>query len=904
MAKPSSYWDKRAIKNLSDAEKQSEAYIARINKMYDQAQRNIQRDLENIYANYSKATGMDVQSLKTLLTKSETDKLWKELKAKGLDQYVKGNYKARISRLEKLQAQVYAKAKELYPQEQQAHTELYKGVVNGSYYKTIYDVQMGTGLDFAFSKIDDNMMNALLNEKWSGKNYSQRIWGNTDLLAESLSEIIGGAMMSGQSLAKTSRQLRERFDVSKYYADRLVRTETNHFNNEADAMAYEEMDVDKYVFLATLDTRTSSICQEMDGKVIPLKDREVGKNYPPLHPNCRSKTRVYMGEEIEATLKRRARNPKTGKTEIVGNISYKEWAKQNGLDQPNVPKAKKTTPKTPKKDDFKEITDAIDFQYGNYTDKDFYDWEDHYNDLNKGVKLSDEEQENIERYTEGGHIGMNGVSRNDTDALRKLQYTDEDIKRANENADALEKTLSKYDLDTDIVTHRFERDVSWLTGGGNGVEELEKLVGTEYKTDGFTSSGMYANRSRFTGGKTDAVHFEIVTPKGTNGAYLSMSKKGETEFLYNRNTRYKVLDGGERIVKERKYNFSTGQFDDVDVKERFLKVQVIPEETPTKAVAKTAEKAVEKPVKKPVKKVAEEVKTPRNNVKIDVSDLPEPMKSKKELENSQILCDYINGQTDADPKVAKMYKLSGKMADGNPYKISHAKSKGNGLTYYPDDYSDVTLNVPKLNGTDDIGKVNTVLHENAHLIDFMVGSTEPTHFASSANGKLFKTVATTDDKIGDKVGKLFDAYNKEFDDVEHTLNKKYSNLRNEIGEKYLNGEIPYKEYTKLLDKSRAEERAELETVTRNLMGGGVNNLQDIYDALSGGMYYNNRTVRYGHGTHCYMFDNSARVREIKAQYSTLSISRPDLIELLKEDKPALVEALDELVDEIIKRYGG
>ena len=333
MAKPSSYWDKRAIRRLTDAEKRGEEYSKRIQKIYDQAYKNIQRDIDNIYANYSKATGLDVQSLKTLLTKSETDKLWKELKAKGLDQYIKGNYKARISRLEKLQAQIYAKAKEIYPKEQLEQTMCYEGVINDSYYKAIYDTQMGTGLDFAFSKIDDNMVSSLLSERWSGKNYSQRIWGNTDILAESLSEIIGGAMSSGQSIAKTSREVRERFGVAKYYADRLVRTEVNHFNNEADAMAYEEMDVDKYVFLATLDTRTSTKCQEMDGEVIPLKERQVGKNYPPLHPNCRSKTRAYMGEEIEKTLKRRARDPVTGKTEVIGNVSYKEWAKQHGIDQ-------------------------------------------------------------------------------------------------------------------------------------------------------------------------------------------------------------------------------------------------------------------------------------------------------------------------------------------------------------------------------------------------------------------------------------------------------------------------------------------------------------------------------------------------------------------------------------------
>ena len=332
MAKPSNYWDKRALRRLTEAEKQGEAYSKRIQKIYDRANKNIQREIENIYANYSKATGMDVQSLKTLLTKTQTQKLWDELKAKGLDQYVKGNYKARITRLEQLQAQIYAKAKEVYTQEQKTHTACYSDVLSDSYYKAIYDTQMGTGWDFPFSTLDDNLVKSVLSERWSGKNYSQRIWGNTDLLAQSISEIVGGALLSGQSIQKTSRQIRERFDVSKYYADRLVRTECNHFHNQADAMAYEEMSVEKYVFMAVLDNRTSEICQKYDNQVIDLKDKKEGVNFPPLHPNCRSTTRAYMGEEIEKTLKRRARNPITGENEVIDNISYKEWAEKHGLD--------------------------------------------------------------------------------------------------------------------------------------------------------------------------------------------------------------------------------------------------------------------------------------------------------------------------------------------------------------------------------------------------------------------------------------------------------------------------------------------------------------------------------------------------------------------------------------------
>lgn len=336
MSKSSKYWDRRALKRLNDVEKSSDLYIKRIKNIYKQAYKNIEKDIENIYQNYSKDTGLDVQKLKELLTRSETKKTWEQMKRQGLDKYVKNNYKSRISRLEQIQAQIYAKAKQIYPKEELEQTMCYKGVINNSYYKAVYDTQMGTGYDFSFNKIDENLFNSLLNEQWSGANYSQRIWKNTDILADSVSQIVGGAILSGQSITKTCKQIRDSFDVCNYYAKRLVRTETNHFNNEADAMAYEEMGIDKYVFVATLDSRTSEKCQNMDNKVFDYKDKETGVNFPPLHPNCRSKTRGYLGEKMEKTLKRRARNPITGKTEIINNMSYRDWIKRYGLGANNT----------------------------------------------------------------------------------------------------------------------------------------------------------------------------------------------------------------------------------------------------------------------------------------------------------------------------------------------------------------------------------------------------------------------------------------------------------------------------------------------------------------------------------------------------------------------------------------
>ena len=47
----------------------------------------------------------------------------------------------------------------------------------------------------------------------------------------------------------------------------------------------------------------------------------------------------------------------------------------------------------------------------------------------------------------------------------------------------------------------------------------------------------------------------------------------------------------------------------------------------------------------------------------------------------------------------------------------------------------------------------------------------------------------------------------------------------------------------------------------------------------------------------------ARKAEIIANYGAMSVTRPDLIDMLREDKPELVEALDALVEEMLKKVG-
>ncbi len=128
-------------------------------------------------------------------------------------------------------------------------------------------------------------------------------------------------------------EIRQRFNVGSFYAERLIRTETNHFENETEFIAYQEMGIDQYVFVATLDGRTSDMCRSHDGQIYKMSERQEGYNYPPLHPFCRSTVRGYIGKDYEPKM-RSARNKLGGKY-FVPNMSYNEWIKDVQFN-PNV----------------------------------------------------------------------------------------------------------------------------------------------------------------------------------------------------------------------------------------------------------------------------------------------------------------------------------------------------------------------------------------------------------------------------------------------------------------------------------------------------------------------------------------------------------------------------------------
>lgn len=322
-------------------------------------------------------------------------------------------------------------------------------------------------------------------------------------------------------------------------------------------------------------------------------------------------------------------------------------------------------------------------------------------------------------------------------------------------------------------------------------------------------------------------------------------------------------------------------------------------------------KATGQPVEAPKKAPAQE------RVQLSMSDYPPEFTKGAEGKNTQKLIDYINGLENADPNAVRLYASMGKLenisSNGIPFKITHGKNHALDYRYSTANHNlvDVKLNYPKLTGDNFAGQVNTTLHEQMHLLD-MYGRQDAAKFNkwfSTSKKSLVDTFASTSDDIGDDIAKLFKAHNAEHERIRDSLDKVYKKKIADVREKYLpNGMSPwedmkaYRQYEKEANKLRKLMEAERDYESRNIMGGGICNLQDIYDALSGGTYRANGTVMYGHGQRYYARHDS-RVHETIANYASLSVTRPDLIDMLRKDKPALCAELDDLIKELAEKAG-
>lgn len=320
-----------------------------------------------------------------------------------------------------------------------------------------------------------------------------------------------------------------------------------------------------------------------------------------------------------------------------------------------------------------------------------------------------------------------------------------------------------------------------------------------------------------------------------------------------------------------------------------------------KPVEKVNTKTVEKELKENPTPVPEQIK---------LTDYPQAFyATKPEAKNTQALLDYMNSKTSTDPNVIALYTKMDKLCDGLSdevvLKVTHGEHRVKRSWNKNFDYV-VDVGIPKIN-PNYIGTYDTNLHEEMHFLDMLITVKDnkdklPSNMFSQSYKPLIEAFDKATPVIGDKAKKLFEDFAKECDIIYKEKQEAFDIQHEKLKEQYRSGAIDWKKYNSLFKKLQKEVNEEAGNKCRALFGGGVSGLQDIYDAVSKGTFRDTGQVTYGHGS-AYYTDRrrtNPNCSESLANYASLCVGHPELIDILAEDYPEIVTALRGCVEAMLK----
>lgn len=338
------YWLKREQQRLNNIDSIVDEHINSLESLIVKSADNLDKEIFKLYVKYGDDNNMSYQSTLDYLTDDDRKEFQKDLKYY-IDSYKNKenalvyrselqalSTRARVKRLEKLKAALLVEAGRLHEYLMTDTKDMLSSIYEESYLYKMYSIdQAGFGVRFDLPPV--GIINELLNYPWSGKNYSSKVWDKTNNFTEKVGEVMTQGLVQGKPIDSIVKDMRNSIVGKKgkggriYDYKRLVRTEAAFIAEQATIRSYNDANVEKYEYLATLDLRTSVICQRLDGKKFLVKDAKTMVNYPPMHAFCRSTTIPVIewdGEE-EKPEERIARDPITGKNYYTKDTSYDDW---------------------------------------------------------------------------------------------------------------------------------------------------------------------------------------------------------------------------------------------------------------------------------------------------------------------------------------------------------------------------------------------------------------------------------------------------------------------------------------------------------------------------------------------------------------------------------------------------
>lgn len=357
--KSKEYWQKRymLIEGLNNT--QGINVKADIDKAFRMAENGIQGEIEKWYSRIADNNGVSISKARQMLTNRELEEFkWdladyikhgeeNNINGKWIKELENASGRWHINRLEALKLRVQQKAEEAFGNEVDSIDNFARDAYMRGYYRTAYEIQKGLGLGWNVGVLDDAAIDEIIKKPWcpDGKNFSSRIWTRkTQMVDELHRELLRTTLLGEHPTKAIDRMLKyvdNSFGNARHAAGRLAMTEAAYFGSKGQQDSFNMLGVEEYEIVATLDSSTSKICREMDGKHFPMSEYKAGVTAPPFHPYCRTCTCPYFDDEFTEKDIRSARNEEGEVYHVPADMKYEEWKKKY-VKENNLKDAKKS----------------------------------------------------------------------------------------------------------------------------------------------------------------------------------------------------------------------------------------------------------------------------------------------------------------------------------------------------------------------------------------------------------------------------------------------------------------------------------------------------------------------------------------------------------------------------------
>ena len=290
------YWRNREHKTIDKIEKNQEKFLKSISDEYDKALEDIEKEINRNFLKYSKDNLLTISELMKKADKFDVvkfnDKVKKYIQSGVFDKSMNDlslyNLKMRVSRLEFMKAKIEFEVDKLTDRLKSEYEEQLRK-------ETIEEYKRQSGILESHINYGADTVAVIVNSSFFNADFSQRLWGNGESLKSVINTMVNRLILQGVHPDKMISELRKLFGVSYSEARRVLITESARVQGDVQLDSIEQAGFKSYIYIA--ERRACVICGSLNGKVFLVKDKEVGLNMYPMHPNCRCRIAPYEDED-------------------------------------------------------------------------------------------------------------------------------------------------------------------------------------------------------------------------------------------------------------------------------------------------------------------------------------------------------------------------------------------------------------------------------------------------------------------------------------------------------------------------------------------------------------------------------------------------------------------------------